>query len=403
MRWHLFRTAVVALSIVLAASNLASAQSDDTPTTPAAKPASKEVLLPERIIRVPSGNDFNNPDSEFCYQRSKSSDDFVMFWAKEYGDDPAANPDQTKRFDVDFALKECERFYDYYTNTLKWVDKEKSFAAKYKFLIFVIGGRGGTAFGGSIDNKIGALWTPASRLARTPYGVLAHELGHSFQAILRADGSPTFRGGSINEMTSQYMLWQVYPEWMTFENYHLVDFMKATNLAFLHQDNQYHSAYVLEYWSNKHGVDFIAKLWREAKRDEDPVLAYQRLTSITQEQFNDEMFDAATPVCHLGHAAHRQCCRPLCKPAHDIHYRRRRRLVSDSPRKMPAKLRLQCDQTESSRGQHQDHARFRGHRRRRRLPQHPPRESRLAVRFRCLQGRPHSRLQRYLFQIAGHC
>ena len=293
MRWHLFRTAAVALSIVLAAGALASAQSDDTPATPAAKPAGKEVLLPERITRVPNGNDFNNPDSEFCYQRSKSSDDFVMFWAKEYGDDPAANPDQTKRFDVDFALKECERFYDYYTNTLKWVDKEKSFAAKYKFLIFVIGGRGGTAFGGSIDNKIGALWTPVSRLIRTPYGVLAHELGHSFQAILRADGSPTFRGGSIFEMTSQYMLWQVYPEWMTFENYHLVDFMKATHLAFLHQDNMYHSAYVLEYWSNKHGVDFIAKLWREAKRDEDPVLAYQRLTSITQEQFNDEMFDAA--------------------------------------------------------------------------------------------------------------
>jgi hypothetical protein len=89
------------------------------------------------------------------------------------------------------------------------------------------------------------------------------------------------------------MLWQVYPEWMTFENYHLNDFMKATHLAFLHEDNQYHTAYVLEYWSGKHGVDFIGKMWREVQRGEDPVMTYKRLTGITQEQFNDEIFDAA--------------------------------------------------------------------------------------------------------------
>jgi len=177
-------------------------------------------------------------------------------------------------------------------NTLKWVDKENSLATRYKFLIFVIGGSGGTAFGGSIDNKVGAFWTPATRIHRPPYGVVAHELGHSFQALVRADGAASFSGGSIHEMTSQYMLWQVYPEWMTFENYHLNDFMKATHLAFLHPENQYHSPYVLEYWSGKHGVEFIGKMWREVQRGEDPVMTYKRLTGLTQAQFNDEMFDA---------------------------------------------------------------------------------------------------------------
>src|SRR4029078_4556092 len=144
----------------------------------------------------------------------------------------------------------------------------------------------------SIDNKVGAFWTPASRVNRAPYGVVAHELGHAFQALLRADGAGSFSGGSIHEMTAQYMLWQVYPEWMTFENYHLNDFMKATHLAFMHEDNQYHSCYPLEYWSEKHGVEFIGKMWREVQRGEDPVMTYKRLTGITQTQFNDEMFDA---------------------------------------------------------------------------------------------------------------
>jgi len=262
---------------------------------PAANPTDggKELLLPKRIGQVPEGNDFNNPDSEYSFKRSRATPNIVLFWAKEYGDDPMANPEQGRRFNVDEVVQACERSYDYYLNKLEWLDKRKSLAARYKFLVFVTGGGSNTAYGGSIDNKIGAFWTPATRIHRGPYGVIAHELGHSFQAIGRADGAASFAGGSIGEMTSQFMLWQVYPEWMTFENYHLNDFMKATHLAFLHEDNQYHSPYVLEYWSEKRGLQTIGRLWREVRPGEDPVLAYQRIYGITQQQFNDEIFDAA--------------------------------------------------------------------------------------------------------------
>ena len=289
---HSSQKAIAAITILFAveAAPLANAQ-----TTAPANSGGKEVLIPTRITRVPEGNDFNNPDSEYSFKRSKSTDNFVLFWDKEYGDDPMANPVENRRFNVDEILKESDRFYNYYVNDLKWVDKDKSFATKYKFLFFVIGGPGGTAFGGSIDNKVGAFWTPATRIHRGPYGVVAHELGHSFQALVRADGAATasFSGGSIHEMTSQWMLFQVYPEWMTFENYHLKAFMNLTHLAFLHEENQYHTCYPLEYWSEKHGIEFIGKMWREVQRGEDPVMTYKRLTGITQEQFNDEMFDAS--------------------------------------------------------------------------------------------------------------
>jgi hypothetical protein len=293
MHHQVFHKAAAAVAILFSVTvaPLASAQTNSAAAT-STNTVGKEVLIPQRITRVPDGNDFNNLDSEFSFKHSKSTDNFVLFWAKEYGDDPMTNFIANRRFNVDEVLKECDRFYDYYVNTLKWVDKDKSFATKYKFLLFVIGGTGGTAFGGSIDNKIGAFWTPATRINHGPYGVVAHELGHSFQALVRADGAASFSGGSIGEMTSQYMLFQVYPEWMTFENYHLNDFMKATHLAFLHEDNQYHTCYPLEYWSEKHGVEFIGKMWREVQRGEDPVMTYKRLTGITQEQFNDEMFDA---------------------------------------------------------------------------------------------------------------
>jgi hypothetical protein len=294
MRHQVLRTYFVTLAVLLSvgAGPIVNAQTNIAATS--TNKIGKEVLIPEHITRVPDGNNFTNDDSEYCFKHSKSTDNFVLFWDKEYGDDPMANSVTNRRFNVDEILKESDRFYNYYVDTLKWVDKDKSYATKYKFLFFVIGGPGGTAFGGDIDNKVGAFWTPATRINHGPYGVVAHELGHSFQALGRADGAASFSGGgSIAEMTSQYMLWQVYPEWMTFENYHLTAFMKLTHFAFLHETNQYHSPYVLEYWSEKHGDEFIGKMWREVQRGEDPVMTYKRLTGITQEQFNDEIFDAS--------------------------------------------------------------------------------------------------------------
>jgi len=265
------------------------------------RPVVKELYIPSSVFNVPENNDFKNDTSKYCFKRMKETENVALFWAKEYGDDPMANPILRQRFNVDEILTECDRVYKYYVNDLKFVEKGNSITDKYKCLIFIIDSIEGTAFGGGEENKIGVFWAPARRMNKAPFGALAHELGHSFQYLLgvdKAKGDTTKmegRGGSYSfvEMTSQYMLWQVYPEWMTFENYHLVDFMKQTHLAFLHEKNMYHSPYILEYWSNKHGVDFIGKMWREGKDDEDPVMTYKRLTSINQEEFNNEIFDAA--------------------------------------------------------------------------------------------------------------
>lgn len=251
----------------------------------------KEVLLPSKIWRVPEGNNFNDPESEFSHHRKLESENIVIFWAKEFGDDPIKNPDEKKRFDVREASKELERFYDYYVNVLKIVEKGNSLSDQYKILLFVIGGDEHTAFGGGAE-EVGCLWTPAVRMSKAPYGALAHELGHSFQYLAGKDGGRGFRS-SIMEMSAQYMLWQVYPEWMTFENYHLVSYLQKTHFAFLHGSNTYHSPYVIEYWSEKHGKDFFGKLLRSPEQGEDPVMTYQRITGISQEEFNDEIFDAA--------------------------------------------------------------------------------------------------------------
>lgn len=256
------------------------------------RPGQKEVYVPGKVFRTPDNNNYLSDTSEFSFSRMAESKNIVAFWSKEFGKDPMANPNEQKRFDVQNALVELERFYDYYVNNLKLVVKGNSLTDQYKMILYVIGGSGATAFGGGTENKIGMLWTPAARMNKAPYGALAHELGHSFQFMIRADNGRGPRG-AISEMSAQYMLWQVYPEWMTFENYHLKDFMKKTHYAFLHPTNMYHSPYVFEYWSNKHGIEFFGKLSRATLDTEDPVTTYKRITSLSQEQYNDEMFDAS--------------------------------------------------------------------------------------------------------------
>ena len=79
---------------------------------------------------------------------------------------------------------------------------------------------------------------------------------------------------------------------MTDEKYHWNAFKTLTHKAYLHLDNIYHSPYEIEYWGSRHGLPFIAELYRQGKRGEDPVITYKRLNSIGQKQFCDEMFDA---------------------------------------------------------------------------------------------------------------
>jgi hypothetical protein len=253
----------------------------------------KTIYLPEKIATVPEHNDFNDNRSEYSNKRSAESPNFIVYWAKEYGADPLLNKNLSKRFDTNRLLEQSERFFSYYTDVLKIVIKGKSVSDKHKVLILITGGDEGTAYGWGAENKVGIFWTPATRINKEPYGMVAHELGHVFQFFANCDHNNVGFNGPINEMAAQYLLWQVYPEWVTFEKFHMEGFVKKSYLAFLHPENAYHSPFLIEYWSEKHGKQFYGKMLREVRKEEDPVETYQRLTKITQEQFNNEVYDAS--------------------------------------------------------------------------------------------------------------
>lgn len=298
---------ILPLSLLMASASLSMAQDNDPSKSGVialnpdeSYPVNADipvVTFQEKAIYVPADlrkMDLNDPESKWSYKRMVSTPDVALFWAKEFGPDITKAPDldgHNMKVDLANLMAKLQHFYDFFYKNLAFV-KPGTKADKYKMMVMLDYSLEGTAYGGDYDGQIGALWIAPNRVQDQNLNCIAHELGHSFQLQISCDSEGEAWGGAgMFEMASQWMLWQVNPEWQKDERFHLDAFADLTHKAFLHIDNIYHSPYVLEIWGEKHGRPFIAELFRQGKVGEDPAMTYMRLNNMDQKAFNDEMFE----------------------------------------------------------------------------------------------------------------
>ena len=260
----------------------------------------KELYIPKELTndKVPEGCVLNkNYDMEHVAQ----GPNVAIFYDKRWG---ASDPKNDRDFPLD--LEKCvayaEDIYKWMIDVGGFTNWTTSCASKKKLLIFVERSNEGGAVGyGKPDVGITEVKRPGI-MNVNKYGVpglLQHEMMHCFQYLTHYDNKATVYGwaGPIYEMTSQWALLKRFPDWPDLEYGHFEAFMKNTHKAFMHEDNQYHSPYVLEFWEYKHPM-MVSELWEGniEKDNQDPVQTYKRLNNLTQEQFNDEMFEG---VCRF--------------------------------------------------------------------------------------------------------
>lgn len=272
--------------------------------------------------------DFNNRNSKYNIYHMVERPNVAIFWDKALG----SNPKVAQRpFDPEEAANAAQVCYDFLIDNLGFANRTTSLTNRSKILIFVENLDGTSATGGGAD-RIGMLNVKPASL-KDGYNIFYHEMCHSFEFIsnwdnpLYTDGTPFLMGGNISEMTSQWALFEKYPDWMTREGYHIKMYLSQTYLAFTHPDNQYRSPYVLAYWEQKHGdKKIVSKVWKEAipADNSDVVKAYQRLSNINQEQFNDEMFDAAR--CFITWDWTKENVKAICQPYANKHLCKLKRL-----------------------------------------------------------------------------
>lgn len=250
--------------------------------------AQKRIYIPEDL----HGMNLESDTSQWCWKRSAETRDCIFMWERGFGND-LQNPPRLERkpmaFNLSVLMERVQSFYTFFHDTLRFT-LPGSKADRYKMMVMVQYSLDGTAYGGTYDNFIGALWVAPNRIQDKTMNCMAHELGHSFQLQIPADSVGDAWGGSgFYEMTSQWMLWQVNPWWLRDENYHFEAFKELTHKAYLAMENIYHSPFVIQWWSDLHGRQSIAELYRQGQRGEDPVITYKRMYNLSQSDFNVEM------------------------------------------------------------------------------------------------------------------
>ena len=252
-------------------------------------PKGKEIYIPQEL----RDNDFTSRDSKWSYYRMACTPNVVCFWEKGFGDDLSKAPPlngQKMTVDLDNLLSRVEYFYNVYRDMMGFL-QPGSKAEKYRMMVMINYSLEGTAYGGSYDGVIGALWVAPNRIQDKTLNCIAHELGHCFQIQISSDGLSQGGGGGIFETSAQWMLWNVNPKWTTDENYHWQDFKQRIHLSLFHSDNMYHAPFVLEYWSFLHGITYMADMFRGARPGEDFTQTYMRMYKVDVRKMGDELLD----------------------------------------------------------------------------------------------------------------
>ena len=269
----------------------------------------KKIYIPEDLRKM----NLQADTSQWSLKHSIETDDLILMWERGFGPD-TSNPPMLEGKPMGFNLANLrdrvQSFYTFFRDTLQF-SLPGSKCDQYKMMVMVMYSLDGTAYGGTYDNFIGALWVAPNRIQDQKMNCMAHELGHSFQLQIPADSVGDAWGGSgFFEMTSQWMLWQVNPDWLTDENYHFEAFKQLTHKAYLHLDNIYHSPFVIQWWSDLHGRKSIAELYRQGRIGEDPVMTYKRMYGLSQTQFCSELFLGYQHLLNFDFKHARQETRP---------------------------------------------------------------------------------------------
>lgn len=258
----------------------------------------KEVHIPDGAV-YQTAADFYNRESKFNVYCMAEGPNVAILYDKAWGADPISDP--SLPLDLDKCVERAETIYAWLVDEAGFANWTTSYAAMYKLLIFVHYSNDGGAVGYGKEN-VGITEVKQPGITEVnKYGMsnlMLHEMAHCFQYITAYDGAYSYGGsGPIYEMTSQWALLKKFPDWPDLEYSHFKDFMKNTHKAFLHEDNQYHSPYVLAFWDYKH-PGMVARLWQGniESDNRDPVQTYKRMNGLTQSEFNDEMFEG---VCRF--------------------------------------------------------------------------------------------------------
>ncbi|MBN1924904.1 MAG: T9SS type A sorting domain-containing protein [Prolixibacteraceae bacterium] len=240
----------------------------------------KEVYVPKSLINM----------SEFKWEQTRQSENFTAFWGDKAGPNPTT-------FDPKEILDNLEYYYSFYIDSMKFVtNPDSGNMAKYKFVVILFGTfnngfeDNGTAYGGSVDGVIGAMWMGP----RTGF-VVAHEFGHACQAMIPIQyPGKGFKNRNDNQQVGMY--WEACANYMAFlssgsaGNMLSPLFLNTSMLQYLStiDSRQYESVYLPAYIIDRFGIEALGLQWRGADVGDNPFDALVKGLEISRDSMRKE-------------------------------------------------------------------------------------------------------------------
>ena len=279
----------------------------------------------ERYLVKPdtySGNNYNNENSTFCFQRSAESEHFVIFWAK--GLTKQANGNivggaSSSVCNVNTLLRNAEKIWDVYVNQLGFLEPGRSTTDRVKIEMYIVNQSEWRADGSGVDGKVWTAGTGTSKTSRShKVGIfhcnawaasdnvtVAHEIGHTFQYLVSADlGSLHGLNYVLGDNSSGNEWWEDCANWQAHKVYPAQQFstnwgnnQNAHHMNIIHEGARYNNCYYQDWWCQLHGLNTVGRIWREATKPEDPIQAYMRIFNHDEQSFADEQF---TGYAHIA-------------------------------------------------------------------------------------------------------
>ena len=272
-------------------------------------PESEQNSVPETFYQPEENKDidYTKESSKWSFSRSRETSHFFIFWESEFGSNPnSEDVPEALRVDVDDLAEKLEEFYTTETEKLGFGDSE--LINGYKLQVYLLYTEDWVATGSGYDNQIGALWVSPSTCH--PAGsVIAHEAGHCFQYLIYceqlAEGQPdneesgfrySYDGGLGNafwEMSAQWQSWQDYPE-EQFTDYEMETWFANYFRAFENEWTRYQNYWLITYFTERYGSDWLSTIWRESKEGEDALSCHLRVyLDGDLEQLYQELYEYA--------------------------------------------------------------------------------------------------------------
>lgn len=297
------------------------------------EPGRYYLTAPERFLAQTdtyASCDFTRESSQFCFQRSRESEHFVIFWEN------GLTMNSTGKItyggytvDVFQMLRDAERIWKVNVEDLGFITPGQSTTDQVKIEMFIVktswDGSDWRADGSGTEATYYEYRAGTKQTKRTKVGVfhcttraasarnghtLAHEIGHTFQYLVGADSNGAhglgwgLGQGSDNQWWEDCANWQaykVYPHMQYSDGEYYEAYLRTHHLNIHHEDVRYNSCFYQDYWCQLHGANTVARIWREAdaRIKEDPTHTYMRIFGLDEASFGNEMYETYAHLTSL--------------------------------------------------------------------------------------------------------